>query len=654
MLFFSVIAQIQTFILCGAASGYAFGVWAYFRLIRVEMLPDDIRMAGGEPAVETGVYVEHWQDTFTCLSALDFQSAAHYLPVLGWHFLAGFAIGSIAFVFIVNVSTIYHLCRLSSGGAIKIIAGLGAEPLHRMSGKGNLSLVPEVVTELAVDFGVPAPDTYFLPEEEGINAFIAGRKQKDAVLVATSGMRHLNRNQLRGIIAHEMAHLSNGDMVHNMRLLALELGVNSVRHTAEWMLRTGWELLFGEAKNHRSAMMAINWGCFLLILGLMIWPMGMISSFAGAAVMATSNRRRELLADKLAARVLGSWEPITDALKRIAGHGRSGKIAGAECRKLGHLMFSQANGSSGGVFGSHPKMLRRIRRGDQRWDGVPLYENPEDVPFDPSAMVDMDRVEQLLQDLDASRVGLFRETQSAQVTIPSLILYEASNRDLIDPLLPESIRQPVQMVWQCIEDLDPNQLFALTELTCDSVKETRSDSVCETLRSISERLPHPAWYAWFWSEIFLGSIEGDRQSQRVTLRDCRDSINELAIVISLATGFDGDSPMESNMRELRFQRTWMSFGLEPVSYQRGDRITPEELSDAVKELAQLPRTKLTPILLSVIDMFESQGNMSALQATYIRYLMASWKIVAPESPLNMISKSSSDAQCTFRRPIATS
>ena len=134
MLFFSVIAQIQTFLLCGAASGYSLAVWAYFRLIRVEMLPDDIRMAGHEPSVETGVYVEHWEDAAICVSALDFQSAAHYLPVLGWYFLAGFAIGSVAFVLIVNVSTIYHLYRLSSGGAIKIVADLNAEPLHSKTG----------------------------------------------------------------------------------------------------------------------------------------------------------------------------------------------------------------------------------------------------------------------------------------------------------------------------------------------------------------------------------------------------------------------------------------------------------------------------------------------------------------------------------------
>ncbi len=648
MLFFSIIAQIQTFLFCGLACGYAFGVYAYLKLMRYEFIPKELREASGQQDVRTGVYMEQWEGVYQAARVGDAREVVQQMPIVGWYFLVGFAVGAVAFVLIVNIATIYQLRRLAAG-ASKLVSDLGAEPLLSFSDAGSLDLVPKVVHDLAVRFGVPAPELYILPEEEGINAFIAGRRQSESVLVVTHGLRHLNEIQLRGVLAHEMAHLSSGDMVHNMRLLALELGVNSVRHTAEWMLRTGWGLLFGGSSNHRSAMTTIQWGSLLLLFGMMIWPMGLISSCAGAMAMAMNNRRRELRADRLAISVLGSPEPIAEALKRILGHTRSGKIAGAESRKLGHLMFSQASGGSGGLFGSHPAMDKRIRRVDRLWDGVPTYENNDEHAFDLSHLVDLEQVESALADLDLAKVELYRDRKAALVTIPSLLLFDPALRSLVKTLPNPATVESVETLWQCISDVDASQRFALTELAISTANQSQDASVEQMLLAIEDGLPEDAWIAWFWTQIFLDALADQRTPPRVTMKDCRGCTDELAEIFSLAVSLDSGSGSACNMRELRFQRLWMATGLDAVEYIPPDEIPRELLAASVGKLSHLPKVKLKCLINCLVELFQAQDCVSADQAVYLRYLTARWNVATPEPPFSMISRSASDAKLCFHR-----
>ncbi len=647
-MFFSIIAQIQTFLFCGLACGYAFGVYAYINLMRYEFIPEEFRQASGQQEVLTGVYIEQWDAAYQAAWAGDVREVVQQMPIVGWYFLVGFAVGAVVFVMIVNIATIYQLRRLAAG-ASKLVDDLGAEPLLTFSDAGHLDLVPKVVHDLAVRFNVPAPDLYILPEEEGINAFIAGRRKSESVLVVTHGLRHLNETQLRGVLAHEFAHLSSGDMVHNMRLLALELGVNSVRHTAEWMLRTGWNLLFGGSSNHRSAMRTIQWGCLLLLFGMMIWPMGLISSCAGAVAMAMNNRRRELRADRLAATVLGSSEPIAEALKRILGHNRSGRIAGAESRKLGHLMFSQASGGSGGLFGSHPAMGKRIRLVDRSWDGVPTYENNDAHAFDPSQLVDLDQVESALAAVDAAKVDLYRDPKALLVTIPSLLLYEPELRSLMKKLPDQSAAESTEMLWQCIGDVDATERFALTELAFSTALGTEDASVIGMLQTINGALPEDAWTAWFWTQVFVDAIVDDQVPARVTMNDCRGCTEELAEIFSLAVCFDSGSPSAVNMRELRFQRLWMATGLESVEFLPGDQICRELLVDAVETLSHLPKTKLKVLIKCLVDSFQSGDGVNVDQAAYLRYLAARWDVATPQAPVAMISHSAGPVRLSFTR-----
>ena len=83
-----------------------------------------------------------------------------------------------------------------------------------------------VVEEMAIASGTPAPPVYLLADEPGINAFAAGFSPRDAVIGVTQGtIDHLSREQLQGVIAHEFSHIFNGDMRLNIRLMGVLNGI---------------------------------------------------------------------------------------------------------------------------------------------------------------------------------------------------------------------------------------------------------------------------------------------------------------------------------------------------------------------------------------------------------------------------------------------
>src|SRR5690606_20462306 len=96
-----------------------------------------------------------------------------------------------------------------------------------------------VVEEMAIASGVPVPAVFVLPEE-GINAFAAGYGIHDAAVAVTHGaLRHLTRDELQGVIAHEFSHILNGDMRLNIRLIGLLHGLLVLALVGRVLLRGG-------------------------------------------------------------------------------------------------------------------------------------------------------------------------------------------------------------------------------------------------------------------------------------------------------------------------------------------------------------------------------------------------------------------------------
>src|SRR4029453_7088637 len=95
-----------------------------------------------------------------------------------------------------------------------------------------------VVEEMAIASGVPAPEVYVLEQESGINAFAAGHTPANAAVAVTQGaLDRLNREQLQGVIAHEFSHGVNGDMRLNVQLMGWLFGLFVVTLIGRTILR---------------------------------------------------------------------------------------------------------------------------------------------------------------------------------------------------------------------------------------------------------------------------------------------------------------------------------------------------------------------------------------------------------------------------------
>ncbi|MFK8110598.1 MAG: M48 family metallopeptidase, partial [Rubripirellula sp.] len=612
----SLFAQTLTFVFSGIGFGYALMVLQLYRLKRFEMARDLLGGNGFGSDLLIGINDKDWNGLRRALLDCDFSTAVTQIPVLGWYFVFGFLVGGALSVVVINIATIYHLRRLAQGGRA-MAEKLGAFTFDPQAAPGNLKHLPQIVQQLASEFQLPVPQMYILTSEEGMNAFVVGRKRAESVLVVTRGMRLMSQQQLRGIVAHELAHIRNGDMIHNMRLLAVELGINSVRHTAEWMLRTGWKFLFGSSSNHKSAMIGIQWGSFLLIVGLMLWPMGLISSLMGSAVMATTNRRRELRADKLAAKILGSWEPVGDALKRILGHERRGRIAGPDGRKLGHLMFAQANGRSGGMLGTHPKIENRIKKADRRWDGVPLYEDTNEST-QVAQEVDESEVKNILSDLPPQTVELFRDAEAVLLTMPALLLFNHEHRCLVADVAEEKLQRPIETLWSYIEDVSEEERFALIELTLQNVTAGKDADLKRMLEQIRDNAPSAAWELQCWVHVFLNAFVAKQKTVKVAYKNFDKSIRPLLEVVSIGASIGSGSS------ELIFQRVWGHTGLANLSCMCVDAFGFEDLDESMEELRKVPRQLREELANGFAQAMLERNRLGGTEAAFLRYVCLCW------------------------------
>src|SRR5690606_4380571 len=120
----------------------------------------------------------------------------------------------------------FRIAALRSGGGESVALQMGGTPVPEDTADFNLRRLRNVVEEIAIASGVPVPRIFVLEHEAGINAFAAGYAPADAVIAVTRGaLDRLNRDELQGVIAHEFAHVLNGDMRLNIRLIGVLFGI---------------------------------------------------------------------------------------------------------------------------------------------------------------------------------------------------------------------------------------------------------------------------------------------------------------------------------------------------------------------------------------------------------------------------------------------
>ena len=262
--------------------------------------------------------------------------------------LAAAAVGVAA---VTGVGTAYHAVRLSAGGGAAVAELLGGSPVDRATQDPAERRLVNVAEEMALAAGMPVPRLYVLKGEAGLNAFAAGYTPGHSVVAVTRGaLDRLTRDELQGVVAHELSHVLNADTRIDLRLMAAVGGLT-------FLSLLGRLLLDGTPRVGRSR--DRNRGALLLVgLGLLV--AGAFGSLCGKLVRYAVARQREWLADASAVQFTRNPDGLASALRKIAREGSA--VASPTSRRRPTSSSRATTGFLAGLFSTHPPMEERIRR----------------------------------------------------------------------------------------------------------------------------------------------------------------------------------------------------------------------------------------------------------------------------------------------------
>lgn len=247
---------------------------------------------------------------------------------------------AVGFAILMNITSYWFSDRL-------VVAMTGARPITR----GEHTELWNVVENLSITAGLPMPKVYIV-EDAAPNAFATGRNPEHAVVAVTSGLLAiLDRSELEGVVAHELAHIGNRDMLVSTVAVVL---AGFVAIIADLLMRS---MMFGGGDRDNKA------GAIFLILGIV----GIIlAPIAAQLIQLAISRKREYLADASGALLTRYPEGLASALEKISRAGRPMQRAnnatahlfiadpfGGEKKGIGHRIH--------GLFQTHPDAADRVR-----------------------------------------------------------------------------------------------------------------------------------------------------------------------------------------------------------------------------------------------------------------------------------------------------
>ncbi len=206
--------------------------------------------------------------------------------------------------------------------------------------------IHEIVATLTRRAGLPMPRIYVIPKDSP-NAFATGRNPEHAAVAVTEGLlKIMNRDEIMGVLAHELAHVNNRDILIGTVAATLAGAVMILANMARW------SALFGGARNEENNGLG----------GLGMILMSIIAPLAAMLIQMAISRSREYQADAVGARFAQNPEGLARALEKLQAYSK--KIPMNASPSTAHLFI--VNPLSGksllSLFSTHPPVEERIAR----------------------------------------------------------------------------------------------------------------------------------------------------------------------------------------------------------------------------------------------------------------------------------------------------
>lgn len=269
------------------------------------------------------------------------------IAALGYVF--GFYIGS-AFIGVfvaVVISTVMILVSYYSGDRLILKMSHAVE-----ADRKKYPHLVNTVEGLAIAAGIPTPKIYVI-DDTAINAFATGRSPKNAsVTVTTGAIAKLKRDELEGVLAHELAHIRNYD-IRMMMLVAVLVGIIAL--VSDFFLRS--MIYSKKGKNSNAGKGA----AILIVIGFVL---ALLSPLIAQLIKFAVSRQREYLADADGALLSRNPEGLAKALRKIKDDKEP--LVEAANKATAHLFIENPLRSFKGrinhLFSTHPPIEERIKR----------------------------------------------------------------------------------------------------------------------------------------------------------------------------------------------------------------------------------------------------------------------------------------------------
>jgi len=212
-----------------------------------------------------------------------------------------------------------------------------------------------VVNELAVAAGVPMPKVYII-DDPSPNAFATGRDPQHASVAITTGLlQKLDREELQGVIGHEMSHVRNYDIRFTL-IVGVMLG--SIALLSQLFLRYTFWFGGGRSRDNNNSGGG-GFGAIMLVIGVIL---AILAPFFTALVQMAVSRQREYLADASSVELTRNPHGLERALAKLAADNEPLHSANGATQHLYIVNPLKKLGGGSALFSTHPPIVDRINR----------------------------------------------------------------------------------------------------------------------------------------------------------------------------------------------------------------------------------------------------------------------------------------------------
>ena len=387
------------------------------------------------------------------------------------------------------------------------------------------------------------------------------------------------------------------------------------------------------------------------------WPVGQIGAACAALVTAGINRQREYLADASAVEYTRNPLGLAAALKIIGGFTDQSRMRSAKSSELSHLFFASCLRRSSHWLSTHPCLVDRIRRLDPEWDGIPDYEETEDLPqyrgafqgtlglvaggpeltsidreqsdFERQGWTDDGVVdclgtwqsrqrEEIEQRMSAEMLAFVDDPESAPIAVWGLLLgadgvLEPCEQEVLAGVYRDSV---LALAAVTTELGDAERVYLMDRALQSLHPQTVASPVWQTmLRRLSEA-GTMSWAESGWQWVLEREAWRSTPAEvRVRYRDLRPLVNECEIVLS---GLINSTGVTGPMAEFAFHRAAGQLDLKDLEWLDVHLDHQVEFYEALDQLAATPARCRRQLLIAMSLCFTADGQITLDEAVLAR------------------------------------